>query len=254
MRIEETPPKISETTPEIPSTTPKVTTPSVTMISTERLTSKYHAYQVLKKHPSFRLLTGSHCGFGFLQHRIGHGRNADPGEIPWIVMLRTSVWLGETSLVNTLDCMDTEDGSKICADPPQKIMIEEAIPHPNFSYKHRLRGLPNDIGLVRLAEEADLSPFVRPICLAGLANLEVQSFMNIDYNALTVAGWGMVSMKVDPLSNDLQVVNVTVVEREKCNKLYRREPHKCHICAGGTTGNACKGDSGGPLMAQVNIQ
>ncbi|XP_062237496.1 granzyme A-like isoform X2 [Platichthys flesus] len=75
-----------------------------------------------------------------------------------------------------------------------------------------------------------------------------------------VAGWGKTNNSVEKMSDVLMSVNVTVVDRVKCNSA---EYYNCTpvitsgmICAGSdgkNTADTCGGDSGGPLVCSGGL-
>ncbi|XP_072289197.1 granzyme K-like [Eucyclogobius newberryi] len=75
-----------------------------------------------------------------------------------------------------------------------------------------------------------------------------------------VAGWGATKNKAKKGSDVLMSVNVTVVDRVKCNseQYYNLSPiiTRGQICAGSDGTNvadSCQGDSGGPLLCKGNL-
>uniref|UniRef100_A0A3B4AFG4 Peptidase S1 domain-containing protein n=1 Tax=Periophthalmus magnuspinnatus TaxID=409849 RepID=A0A3B4AFG4_9GOBI len=75
-----------------------------------------------------------------------------------------------------------------------------------------------------------------------------------------VAGWGDTVFNASKGSDVLMAVNVTVIDRAKCNskEYYNFNPiiTRGHICAGSDGENvadSCQGDSGGPLLCTGNL-
>ena len=108
----------------------------------------------------------------------------------------------------------------------------------------------NDIALVRLSEEADLTKYT-PVCLPS---------HNQDFTGQqsTVAGWGATS-ESGPISHILQELEgLTVVSDSQCGAAIgavqgysSSDISSDMLCAGGEQGrDACQGDSGGPLIVQ----
>ncbi|XP_073681037.1 granzyme K-like [Garra rufa] len=72
-----------------------------------------------------------------------------------------------------------------------------------------------------------------------------------------VTGWGITNSNVLEPSDKLQMLEVTVVDRDLCNCYYNRDPviTKSMLCAGSKQEKRgiCWGDSGGPLECKKNI-
>ena len=110
----------------------------------------------------------------------------------------------------------------------------------------------NDIALLRLTEEADLTVYT-PLCLPA----HNQTFTG---RQSIVTGWGATS-DVDPSSDTLQELEgLPVLSDSECrNAIESVQGHSGSdissdmLCAGGELGSdACRGDSGGPLMVEEN--
>jgi secreted trypsin-like serine protease len=158
-----------------------------------------------------------------------------------------SVRLGEWDTSTEQDC-DVLDGDEDCVDEPvQDIPIEQIIPHEKYDINDKF--VHNDIAVIRLQKPAVYNFFVKPICLPLTETLRTA---NLDGLKLTVAGWGkteMGSSSTVKLKVDLEVVPLTgCQEKFKKYNLWSKQ-----LCAGGKKGqDSCKGDSGGPLMKEIN--
>ncbi|KAF5271713.1 hypothetical protein FQA39_LY08036 [Lamprigera yunnana] len=176
------------------------------------------------------VLTAAHCIVG--------------KEIPPNYILNR-VRLGEYDTNKTVDCVPNQLGSQLCSDDPLNVLIAEKIPHELYdpfdkSQKH-------DIGLLRLSRDVPITDFIRPICVPTSQELQEMNFVG---STPTVAGWGKTENRSE--SNVKLKLDLPVVSNQKCSMVYRSESvtiSDSHLCAGGLKGrDACKGDSGGPLM------
>ncbi|XP_043086767.1 granzyme K-like isoform X2 [Puntigrus tetrazona] len=72
-----------------------------------------------------------------------------------------------------------------------------------------------------------------------------------------VTGWGSANAEVLKASDKLQMLEVTVMDRDLCNRFYNRDPEitRDMLCAGTKREKRgiCWGDSGGPLECKKNI-
>lgn len=212
--------------------------------------------------------------------RILGGTNASLGEFPWTALLLYNISDGEVpeicgaSLINTryvitaAHCIETYyeligvrlgehdisndgpdcDNHNECADVPVNFGIEKVIVHPEYTI---IKNAPfNDIGLIRLDRDVVFSDFISPICLPVQDRIHQ---MNHTARIAFVTGWGFTEFnKTSDVKLKLQL---PVVDNQICRKKYQAHLsiRDTQLCAGGEEKkDACKGDSGGPLMRNID--
>ncbi|XP_055928481.1 proclotting enzyme-like [Argiope bruennichi] len=107
-----------------------------------------------------------------------------------------------------------------------------------------LRTFQNDIAILVLNTTIQFGKNIAPICLP----FDVFKGDLSNRNAFT-AGWGTISYG-GPASSKLQEVQLRIWENPRCKVVFRREVPitGANVCAGDGDKDACRGDSGGPLM------
>uniref|UniRef100_A0AC35UH86 Peptidase S1 domain-containing protein n=1 Tax=Rhabditophanes sp. KR3021 TaxID=114890 RepID=A0AC35UH86_9BILA len=118
--------------------------------------------------------------------------------------------------------------------------------HPFYSANKR--SSQYDIALIKLAKKVNRTKSLNAICLNRLPVLP--------YHVCVVAGWGR-TRETGAASTELREAFIPIVPNEICNDFmhYRGRVHTpSSFCAGYSDGSfdACKGDSGGPVMCQIN--
>jgi secreted trypsin-like serine protease len=103
----------------------------------------------------------------------------------------------------------------------------------------------NDIALLKLDQEADEQPI-------SLPDSEVRAYLDkADPDKLFRAiGWGLTNQNPDVFAQELRYVDLDYVENSQCPW----STDDTQICAGGQNKDTCRGDSGGPLIAQYQGQ
>ncbi|CAH1153546.1 unnamed protein product [Phaedon cochleariae] len=121
------------------------------------------------------------------------------------------------------------------------LLVAEIIEHENFE----LSSYDNDIAILRLETPTSFNSYIWPICLPMRGREYVDE-------TVVVAGWGQ-QYFAGPLSEVLLQVEVPVWPQQKCVDTFVQKITDDNICAAGYEGgkDSCLGDSGGPLMYQL---
>ncbi|XP_036971480.1 mast cell protease 1A-like [Acanthopagrus latus] len=117
--------------------------------------------------------------------------------------------------------------------------VEKTCIHPDYTDVQR----GNDIMLLKLSKKAPRNNRVRPIQLPKTVN------KTKDNAKCRVAGWGYTKTG-GKVVDELQVVDVSFVNKEACQRKWQNKLPLTVICADGSGQNKgfCQGDSGGPLV------
>lgn len=123
------------------------------------------------------------------------------------------------------------------------------FPHPCYDKDDKV----NDLMLLKLKKPAEQTKTVKWLKLDNNTKDPVPG------SSCLVAGWGKTKNN-GGMSDVLRAVNVTVIDRQKCNSpdYYNLKPFisSSMICAGSDGKNradTCQGDSGGPLLCNGQL-
>lgn len=135
------------------------------------------------------------------------------------------------------------------------LRVVRALLHPLYDPP----SIAHDLSLLRLAKPVALTPQVSPVCLPW----DEKDAPSLHSRRLTLAGWGA-TLQGEGMSDVLREVLVTVFSNSHCDAYYStlhdyaiRFPggiSSHFLCAGDILGgkDACKGDSGAPLVYNMS--
>ncbi|GBL87547.1 Proclotting enzyme [Araneus ventricosus] len=155
-----------------------------------------------------------------------------------IVSSRRGNTMSPRQLLVRLGDHDIESDSE--GATPVDFAVRSVIKFDGFD----LRTFQNDIAILLLSSSVQFGRNIAPICLPF--NVFKEDLSN--RNAFT-AGWGTISYG-GPASSKLREVQLRIWENPQCKVVFRREVPitGANVCAGDGDKDACRGDSGGPLM------
>lgn len=207
--------------------------------------------------------------------RIVNGLNAKLGQFPFIVALgyrnsknpEVPKWLcggtliTPTHILTAAHCVDNRDDLYLArlgeldiysdndgAHPEDIPIVKKKVNENYSSITHT-----DDIAIVTI-ERPTTNAKVWPVCLPHTPEFRMRNLIG---NKLVVAGWGSIYFN-GPSSHLLQYTSIPVLGNEYCDN-YTRIGGTIDdriICAGYLNGqsDACKGDSGGPLLLGTNVR
>ncbi|XP_010155714.1 PREDICTED: urokinase-type plasminogen activator-like [Eurypyga helias] len=137
-------------------------------------------------------------------------------------------------------------------DKEQVFMVDDIISHPDFT--DDTGGNENDIALIRIrttsGQCAVESKYVRTVCLPE-KNLHLQ-----DNTQCEISGYGKQDFYDFYYAQRLMSATVNLIPQEDCKYKYYDNIRVTDnmVCAGHSTWmiDACKGDSGGPMVCEHN--
>lgn len=119
--------------------------------------------------------------------------------------------------------------------------IARVVLHPD--YRVSAAGVPeNDLALLQFAAALSGTPM-------RVASDELLQNAVRDGDRVLITGWGTASFSADaPISANLLLAVVPVVNRDRCNQVYGSAVTDRMFCAGIGSADSCQGDSGGPAV------
>ncbi|XP_076658240.1 serine protease persephone-like isoform X2 [Halictus rubicundus] len=133
----------------------------------------------------------------------------------------------------------------------QRIPIRDITYHP----EHKIGISYNDVAILKLEREVEMSRTVKPACLQ---TKPLDSKTITPTTSLVVLGWGTTSFEGSLSTQLMKTASLSIVDKEECSKWYTgfgKLPHGLDdtiVCAidrnESRRSDACHGDSGGPLV------
>ncbi|XP_043803204.1 chymotrypsin-1-like [Apis laboriosa] len=187
---------------------------------------------------------------GFVTPRIVGGHDAADGEYSYQVSIRLNNYhicggsiIDYYTILTAAHCIYQKNASEITIVVGTNYLssgtiyvVKEMIWHENYNEIMII----NDIGLIRVKNYIKYNKKVQPISLA--------SNYTPENTTAVITGWGQLNKIKSIIPYELQVLNVTIISREKCEYVYNRSM-KNNICTlNKEIEGVCMGDSGSPLV------
>ncbi|XP_017351041.1 vitamin K-dependent protein C isoform X1 [Ictalurus punctatus] len=199
--------------------------------------------------------------FKGLQPWLYGGEVGKKGESPWQALILNSqgkfhcsgVLIDENWVLTAAHCLEKFSRFTVRLGDYKRLKFEESevtlpvvkiVPHP----KYNSLTVDNDIALLRLESPVTFSTYIVPACLPSRDLAE--RVLHLNGTMTVVTGWGKYKEGTMSYSSDLKHISLPLVEQSECAHHMVNNLTENMLCAGsiGSTKDACKGDSGGPMM------
>ncbi|KAJ1668464.1 hypothetical protein IW140_000295 [Coemansia sp. RSA 1813] len=201
-------------------------------------------------------------GSSNLRPRILGGSDASKSDYPFIVYLQNTAEktfcggsiISEDWVLTAAHCIKTASASDIKVyigqaeynpDPSKATAVSSITTHPGYDDS----SMVNDLSLLKLA---------KPITTSGNSStISVDTTSVGDGVTVTALGWGYTSENGSSASKNLKKADLKTLSQAECGAKDTKFTgnNGARICVAADTGSdTCPGDSGGPLIRQVNGQ
>ncbi|XP_062237497.1 granzyme A-like [Platichthys flesus] len=194
---------------------------------------------------------------------IINGKEVKPHLLPYMALLNATtpdcggILIDKSWVLTAAHCKNIETvllgvhSIKANEDKSRQVRkVKKSVPHPCYDKDTKV----NDLMLLKLGKSVKETKTVKCLKLGDAIKDPAAG------TSCMVAGWGKTNNRVEKMSDVLMSVNVTVVDRVKCNsaEYYNKVPviTSSMICAGSdgkNTADTCGGDSGGPLVCSGGL-